>query len=74
MGETPFGPAGKSLGATVRPKRASALEAGAILAQLLCKRQQKAPIIHVRESRVALVSATSGGCQEAETIKTSKKH
>ncbi len=39
-------------GATVRPERGSALEAGAMLAQLLCKRQQKAPISDVRESRV----------------------
>ncbi|NES70753.1 MAG: hypothetical protein F6K24_38835 [Okeania sp. SIO2D1] len=28
-------------GATVRPKRGLTLEAGALLAQLLCKRQQK---------------------------------
>ena len=42
-------------GATVRPKRGSAFEAGAM--------KQKAPISDVRESRDALVSATSGGCQ-----------
>ncbi len=38
--------------ATVRPKKGSTLEAGAMLAQLLCKRQQRASNSDGRESRV----------------------
>ncbi|NES64629.1 MAG: hypothetical protein F6K24_04890 [Okeania sp. SIO2D1] len=51
-------------GATVRPKRGSTLEAGALLAQLLCKRQQK----DLRARWLGIprchASAASGGCQE----------
>ncbi len=38
-------------GATVRPEGSKSQKAGAMLAQLLCKRQQKAPNSDVRESR-----------------------
>ncbi len=43
MGETPFGGAGKSLGATVRPEGSKSRKAGAM--------KQKAPNSDARESR-----------------------
>ncbi|NEQ39546.1 MAG: hypothetical protein F6K40_26145 [Okeania sp. SIO3I5] len=49
MGEAPFGGAGKSLGATVRPEEITR-RAGAM--------RQKSPNSNARESR-----ALSGGCQ-----------